>query len=157
MKLLKIISSLLLILLVPSCKKTHSKSEIEAALQRYNTTMMNGNGNDIASLFTPDGETEFAQGRTWIKRVNGGDRARSSVPHCTQIMTSRSIDIIADSAYQTGTFHCTYPQLEWGSPDSVGVHGDFKIYWIWYKKYGWLIKKYKSQFTTDKPLKGFDY
>lgn len=133
--------ALFVLLIVPSCNKSHSKTEIESSMKKYDHLIQKMDIDSISLMFTPNGDLgDVAHGRSWIKRYLSGF---TNVKVLEQNSASNSIQINADSATQTGT----YTQVTVISPgDTARLKGDYIARWIWNKNTGWLL-----QSITTKP------
>ena len=133
--------ALLILLILSSCNKGHSRNEIESAMKRYDHLLQKMDADSISLIFTPDGDLgDAAHGRDSIKKFLSGF---TNVKVLEQNSTSDSIQINADSSTQKGT----YIQVDVLSPgDTARLKGDFTAKWVWNKNTGWLLQK-----ITTKP------
>lgn len=128
--------SLLALVLI---QQPHSKQSVEQAMQEYNRLIRKQSADSIAMLFTPDGDLgNVAHGRDSIRKFLSGFK---NITVLSQTSRSRTIDVMADTAIQTGS----YQQADIvNAHDTVHVRGDFTATWLWKRDGGWKIKKMET-------------
>jgi len=131
---------LLIILIISSCNKGHSKKEIESAMKQYDHLIQKLDADSISLMFTPDGDLgDAAHGRSWIKRYLSTFK---NVKVLSQNSTSDSIRITGDSSIQKGT----YTQVVILSPgDTAKLKGNYIARWVWSRGTGWLLRSINTR------------
>lgn len=123
-------------MILGSCNDAHSDSEIEAAMNKYNSYILSMNADSISNMFTPDGKLgEMAQGRDSIKRFLSSF-VNSKV--LSQRSQTTSIELKKDSATQKGMYFQT---AVLNGKDTFHVKGNYTVNWKWLSREGWKIKK----------------
>src|SRR5271155_3045158 len=99
----KIVTRGLLILFFAACgPRPHARTEIEAAMIRYDSLLRRMDGDSIALMFTPDGMLGPAvKGRDSIRRFLSGF---GNVRVLSVSTTSDSLQLHGDSALQQGDY-----------------------------------------------------
>ena len=105
-------------------------------MKEYDRLIKKMDADSIALLYTQDGDLgTIAHGRDSIRNFLS---IFKNVKVMSQSSTSDSVNIIADTAYQKGT----YKQVVVVSPkDTLTVKGTYSAVWLWIKPNGWHIKK----------------
>lgn len=119
-----------------SCNHSHSKNEIESAMQKYDSLIQAMDADGISKMFTPDGKLgDAAQGRDSIKKLLSSF-VNSKV--LSQSSNTKSIELKNDSATQTGMYFQT-AVIE--GKDTLHLKGKYTINWRLLDDEGWKIKK----------------
>lgn len=127
-----------------SCKSySHSKKEVEASMQQYDSLLKSMNADAISRMFTPGGKLgNVAQGRDSIRKFLSHF---TNMKVLSQTSDTRSIELKGDSATQTGMYLQTTVVDE---KDTVHLKGSYETKWKWLNGEGWRIEK-----ITTEPIK----
>lgn len=127
-------------LIFSSCSHSHSKSEIEASMQQYDSLLKSMNADAISKMFTPDGKLgDVAEGRDSIRKFL---LQFTDMKVLSQSSDTKSIELKGDSATQTGMYHQTTIV---DGRDTVHLKGTYETKWKWMNGEGWRIEKITTQ------------
>ncbi|HEX8061120.1 MAG TPA: nuclear transport factor 2 family protein [Cyclobacteriaceae bacterium] len=137
------IGILLIIVLFQTCgtkeQKFHEKNEIDAAMREYDRLLQTMDAEAIASIYDEQGDLgDQAHGREAIRKFLSEFK---NVDVIMQASTTDAIDMLGDSAVQTGS----YVQIDVvEKKDTVTVRGAYKVLWKWDGD-EWKIKRMETQ------------
>jgi len=131
----KFLTAFFIAMIFLSCNHSHSRNEIELAMQKYDSLIQAMDADGISKMFTPDGKLgDVAQGRDSIKKFLSSF-VNSKV--LSQNSNTKSIELKNDSATQKGMYFQTAVIDE---KDTLHLKGNYTINWKWLEE-GWKIKK----------------
>ncbi|MBS1664128.1 MAG: hypothetical protein JST68_23995 [Bacteroidetes bacterium] len=154
---MKIFCFAILLVAVCACHQLppHTPTEIESAMNHYDSLLKKMDADSIAWLYAPDGQLgTIARGRDSIRRFLASFK---DVRVLEVGSTNKDITIKIDTAFHTGTYFQDVillhkdtahhsPDTAHHLPDTLHLKGSFTAEWIWSETEGWKIRK-----MTTKP------
>ena len=143
LRMKEVIALVLMLPLLQSCgqkeQKIHEKKEIDAAMREYDRVLQTMDVDAIASLYDEEGDLgDQAHGREEITMFLSQFK---NIDVIMQASTTNNIDMLGDSAVQTGS----YVQIDVvEKKDTVTVRGIYKVLWKWDGE-EWKVKRMETQ------------
>jgi hypothetical protein len=139
----RVIAALLILAVLQSCGKkeqrVHEKKEIDAAMREYDRVLQTMDADAIALIYDEEGDLgDQAHGREAIRKFLSEFK---TIDVILQASTTNAIDMLGDSAVQTGS----YVQIDViEKKDTVTVRGTYKALWKWDGE-EWKIKRMETE------------
>lgn len=124
------------VLAFSSCKQAHTKTEIEVAMQKFDSLLQTWDSEQISQMFATDGEfVAVAKGRDSIKKFFSDSLSPGKMILFKSY--TRSIELIVDSAVQKGMYISSGVREK----DTSSIKGNYVVNWKFIPKNGWKIKR----------------
>lgn len=134
-------SGLLALSLALACASgADAKRDVEAALQRYNDALARNDADGMVSMFTPDGETSWAEDAP----IRGSDAIRAHLRRFAEFrvessrMRTDSLVVTGPAARQEGTF---WQRTRLPDGKVVEAQGRFTVEWTRGADGRWLVRR----------------
>lgn len=119
-----------------SCKQPHTKTEIEVAMQKFDSLLQTWDSEQISQMFATDGEfVAVAKGRDSIKKFFSDSLSPGKMILFKSY--TKSIELIVDSAVQKGMYISSGIREK----DTSSIKGNYVVNWKFIPKNGWKIKR----------------
>jgi hypothetical protein len=122
----------------------HERGEIEAAMKKYDSFILQTNPDSIAMMYTPQGKLGIAATgrdsiRAFLQRFSG-------IRVLTQSSVTDSIRLDKDTAWQAGR----YKQSDLiKAGDTARISGKYSARWIWSDEEGWRLAEMVTEPDKD--------
>jgi len=122
----------------------HQSADVEAAMKKYDSFILQTNPDSIAMMYTPQGKLGIAATgrdsiRAFLQRFSG-------IKVLTQSSVTDSIRIDKDTAWQTGRYKQS-DLIRVG--DTARITGKYSAKWIWSTQEGWRLAEMKTEPDND--------